>query len=79
MTVTVYSKPACVQCKATMRHLDSNNIDYNIIDLSTNPAALTAVKELGYLQAPVIVTPDAHWSGYQPDKIDEIALQMQVA
>ena len=79
MSITVYSKPACVQCKATMRHLDSKGIEYGIVDLSKDPEAMKRVKELGYLQAPVIVTSDEHWSGYQPDKIDSITVHAQVA
>lgn len=76
MTITVFSKPSCVQCTATYRALDSKGIDYVIRDLSEDPAALQLVKELGYLQAPVVlaeglpgsVGPD-HWSGFRPDKI----------
>jgi glutaredoxin-like protein NrdH len=72
MTVTVYSKSPCVQCDATYRALDSKGIEYNVIDLSENAAALRIVKELGYLQAPVVVTDDEHWSGFRPDKIAEL-------
>ena len=39
-TVTVYSKPSCVQCNATYRALDSKGIDYEVLDLSEDPAAL---------------------------------------
>ena len=41
--------------------------------LSEDPAALEHVKSLGYLQAPVVVTDEDHWSGFRPDKIDELA------
>ncbi len=76
MTVTVYTKPSCVQCNATYRALDSRGIEYAIIDLSEDPTALEKVKELGYLQAPVVVTDDEHWSGFRPDKIDALADRM---
>lgn len=75
-TVTVYSKPSCVQCTATYRALDSRGIEYTIIDLSEDAAALDAVKELGYLQAPVVVTEDEHWSGFRPDKVSELAQRL---
>ena len=29
---------------------------------------------LGYLQAPVVVAGDSHWSGFRPDRIKELAL-----
>ena len=32
MTITVYTKPNCVQCKATFRALDKAGIDYTAVD-----------------------------------------------
>jgi glutaredoxin-like protein NrdH len=69
MTVTVYTKPACVQCNATYRALDKKGIAYQSVDLSQDPAALERVRSLGYMQAPVVVTDQDHWSGFRPDKI----------
>lgn len=70
MTITVYTKPACVQCNATFRALDKAGIDYTTVDISQDPEARDYVMGLGYLQAPVIVTDtDDHWSGFRPDRI----------
>ncbi len=69
MTITVFSKPACVQCTATYRALDKLGLDYEVIDLATDEAALTEVLALGYQQAPVVVADDQHWSGFRPDLI----------
>lgn len=71
----VYSKPSCVQCTATYRALDSKGIEYTVVDLTTNPAALEYVmEELGYSAAPVVVASDQdHWSGFRPDLIDKHA------
>jgi glutaredoxin-like protein NrdH len=73
MTVTVYTKPSCVQCNATYRALDSKGIEYQVLDLSVDEAALEHVKGLGYQQAPVVITDEDHWSGFRPDKIAELA------
>lgn len=73
MAVTVYTKPSCVQCNATYRALDNQGIEYEILDLSEDATALETVKELGYLQAPVVVADGDHWSGFRPDKIAELA------
>lgn len=73
MTVAVYSKPSCVQCTATYRALDKAGVEYEIFDVSTDEKALQAVKELGYMQAPVVIAGDDHWSGFRPDKIAELA------
>lgn len=73
MNVTVYTKPACVQCNATYRALDKKGITYTSVDVTQDPAALTKLKEMGYMQAPVVVTDVDHWSGFRPDKIAAIA------
>lgn len=76
MAVKVYTKPSCVQCNATYRALDAKNVEYEIHDVSEDAVALEQVKALGYLQAPVVVTDEDHWSGFRPDKIDELALRL---
>lgn len=77
MTVTVYTKPACVQCNATYRALDKKGIVYQSVDMSQDPEALERVRAMGYMQAPVVVTEQDSWSGFRPDKIEELA-QAQV-
>ncbi|RPE71516.1 ribonucleoside-diphosphate reductase class Ib glutaredoxin subunit [Pacificibacter maritimus] len=73
MTITVYSKPACVQCTATTRALDAKGLDYTVVDLTLDAAAMTQVTELGYRQAPVVIAGDAHWAGFRPDMIGQLA------
>lgn len=73
MTITVYTKPGCVQCDATERALDKKEIVHQTVDISTDAEALARIKALGYLQAPVVVTDQDHWSGFRPDKIEELA------
>lgn len=75
MSITVYSKPECVQCNATKRALDKQGLDYEVIDVSVDAAALEYVKSLGYLQAPVVMAGDQHWAGYRPDLIKKVAKQ----
>lgn len=71
--ITVYTKPACVQCNATYKALDKAGIDYTIVDITTNDEARDYVISLGYLQAPVVVTETDHWSGFRPDRIKSLA------
>lgn len=81
MTITVYSKPACVQCTATYRALDKIGHDYTVVDISQDADARDYVMSLGHLQAPVVVVDGEHWSGYRPDRIKALAekLATQVA
>ena len=73
MSITVYSKPACVQCTATTRALDAKGITYNVVDLSLDDDAMTHVTELGYRQAPVVIAGGDHWSGFRPDMINRLS------
>ncbi|MFW0791986.1 glutaredoxin-like protein NrdH [Gordonia sp. CPCC 205333] len=73
MAITVYTKPACVQCNATYKALDKQGLSYDVVDISENPEARDYVMALGYLQAPVVVVDGEHWSGFRPDRIKAAA------
>lgn len=55
MSITVYSKPACVQCTATQKALDKQGLAYEKVDITLDSEARDYVMALGYLQAPVVV------------------------
>ena len=69
MSVTVYSLPNCVQCDSTKRILKRENVPFNEVDLSQDPAAMELVRSLGYSAAPVVVAGDKHWSGFKLNEI----------
>ena len=73
MTITVYSKPACVQCSATTRALEARGLAYRLIDLTEDDDAMELVTSMGYRQAPVVVAGEAHWAGFRPDMIGSLA------
>jgi glutaredoxin-like protein NrdH len=73
MSITVYTKPACVQCTATYKALDKQGITYDTVDITLDPEARDYVMALGYLQAPVVVAEHDHWSGFRPDRIKALA------
>lgn len=70
--VTVYTLPACVQCDTTKRYLKRNLIEYEEVQLQEAPEALEMIKGMGYSAAPVVMVGDSHWSGFRPDKLDEL-------
>ena len=76
LTLEGYSVDLAQNAAEGLRALDSKGIEYEVHDLSEDPAALAEVKALGYLQAPVVVTDEDHWSGFRPDKIDELASRL---
>ncbi len=74
MAITVYTKPACVQCNATYKALDKQGLAYDVVDISESAEARDYVMALGYLQAPVVVVDGEHWSGFRPDRIKALAV-----
>ena len=73
LSITVYTKPACVQCTATTRALDRQGIEYAVIDISADADAYDLVQGLGYRQVPVVVAGESHWAGFRPDMISSLA------
>lgn len=73
MSITVYTKPACVQCNATYKALDKQGLEYEVVDISVDDEAREYVMALGHLQAPVVVAGGDHWSGFRPDRIKSLA------
>ena len=73
--VTVYSKPACIQCTMIYRALDKPGVVYRVVDVTENDAALEYVSEdLGYSAAPsVVVDEHNHWAGFRPELITALA------
>jgi glutaredoxin-like protein NrdH len=70
---TVYTKPSCVQCEQTKKLLDKNGVEYTIIDISKDQEAFDKVVAMGFASAPVVISGDQSWAGFQPDKINSIA------
>jgi glutaredoxin-like protein NrdH len=75
MTVTVYSKPSCVKCTATYRALRNAGVEFETVDVTQDEDGYNAVVALGYLEMPVVVAGEDHWSGFREEKIVELAKQ----
>lgn len=72
--ITIYTKPACVQCAATLRTLDRYGVPYRTVDTTADPDARDFVMALGYLSAPVVyVSAATHFSGFRPDRLAALA------
>lgn len=72
MSITLYTKPACVQCTATKKALDRAGLAYNTVDISLDDEARDYVMALGYVQAPVVEVGGEHWSGFRPERIKQL-------
>ena len=73
MSITLYTKPACVQGNATKKALDRAGLEYSTVDISMDDEARDYVMALGYVQAPVVEANGEHWSGFRPDRIKALS------
>lgn len=75
-SVTIYTKPNCVQCDMTKKWFNKNGVDYETEDIYEEKN-LAAVQELGFAAAPVIIVSqgqpkdEVYWAGFQPAKLEE--------
>lgn len=74
MTVTVFTKPGCVQCNATYRALDKDGIAFNVVDVTEVPEAYERLVSLGVKQMPAVETDHEDeslrfWTGFNRDNI----------
>lgn len=53
----------------TMRTLDRQGTEYEVIDVSQDTAAATLIQSWGYRQVPVVQFGDEHWSGFRPERL----------
>ena len=73
MTITVYTKPICPQCKATLRKADQLGLDVEVVDVATDPGQAERLRAEGFTAMPVVKTGDQQWTGYRPDRLQELA------
>lgn len=71
--VTILSKSRCVQCDMSKKLMEREGVEFEERRMDEDPAALELAKSLGYLQAPVLIAGDQHWSGFQPERIMALA------
>ncbi|QZE10424.1 NrdH-like glutaredoxin [Mycobacterium phage ScoobyDoobyDoo] len=71
--VTLFTKPGCQPCRLTKMKLEEYGVEYQALDITTDPDARAKVEELGYMGVPVVLTEDGqHWQGMRPDRIKEL-------
>jgi glutaredoxin-like protein NrdH len=68
--ITVYTKPACVQCEQTKKLLTKNGLEFDVIDITEDSEAYDRLIGMGFQAAPVVVTDDDSWAGFNATKIN---------
>jgi glutaredoxin-like protein NrdH len=53
--------------------MDRLSIDYEVVDITQDSGALEKILSLGFTSAPVVISDDESWSGFNPDKVAALA------
>ena len=48
-------------------------VRYDTVDLTKNPSTFEQIKNAGFKQIPVVISPNSSWSGHRPDLIRQLA------
>jgi glutaredoxin 3 len=73
MSVTIYSTPTCVYCKMVKKYLESQNVDFDEIDVSRDrEAAAEMVRKSGQMGVPVVDIDGTIIVGFDKDRIDSL-------
>jgi len=76
-SITVYTKPACMQCNMVKKWLDDRGVEYTVESI-LDDQTLEAVRSLGLASAPVTVISqgepkdDVVVPGFQPQRFQEL-------
>lgn len=70
--ITVYTKPACVQCEQTKKLLTKNGLEFETIDITEDASAYEKIISMGFKAAPVVITEEDAWAGFNPTKINSL-------
>lgn len=71
--IKIYSMPTCSWCQKTKKYLDSLNIDYTDIDVSTDIQGREEMINISHQQSVPVIDIDGNVIiGFQKEKIDEL-------
>jgi glutaredoxin-like protein NrdH len=57
----------------TKKLLDKNGVSYTTVDITQDQEAYDKIVSMGFMAAPVVITADDAWAGFNPEKINAIA------
>lgn len=63
-----------MQCKMTKRFLTEHHVDFVEHNINENPQYVDYLKDRGFQSLPVIETENAQFSGFRPDKLQQLAI-----
>lgn len=72
LTIDLYSKPNCPQCRMTKVWLEREGLQYNEIDVTQDAEAENRCRAMGYKELPVVVAASQHWSGFRHSRLMEL-------
>ncbi|EOT44853.1 glutaredoxin-like protein NrdH [Enterococcus columbae] len=73
MSIKLFSKNNCMQCKMAKRFLTEHQINFEEINIDMQPEAIDWLKENGFQSVPVVTSELATIVGFRPDQLRQLA------
>lgn len=70
--VKIYTKTRCPNCDRSKKLMNKLGIEYKEISLEQTPGAIEEVLSLGFQSAPVIISKEDSWGGFNESKIRKL-------
>lgn len=73
--ITVFTKNDCAQCTATKKMLTENNLKFTEINVEEHEHVIDILKMANIYSMPAVAvdTFENGWTGFRPDRIEEVA------
>lgn len=78
MTLVVYSRDNCPQCKFTKEFLKKHDIPFETVNVEVQDGALEILRHYGWQSLPVVSIDDElsdqtkTWFGFRPDRLESL-------
>lgn len=72
--IVVYSRSGCRSCEATKNLLKKLGVDFTEVNIEEDPESAQWLVDQGWRAVPVVTTENEAWSGFQPKKLQELAV-----
>ena len=75
--IKVYSLENCIECEKTKKRMRRKGIEFIEKKIEENPGIRSFAKEQGFMKAPIVVTENESWSGFNPRRIDALEVEVE--
>ncbi len=70
--ITIFGRPGCQASNLTIRKAEAIGLDFSCVNVDADIAASAQLIAAGYRTLPLVKTPTEEWTGFQPDRLEQL-------